>query len=64
MNGIGIAQVRKAIAAAVLAAAAVLVAAQQKGSVGQSDYIAAFVAALIAGVGVFLIPNAAPAVKA
>lgn len=58
MSGIGIAQVRKAIAAAVLAAAAVLVSAQQKGSVGQSDYIAAFVAALVAGVGVFFIPNA------
>jgi hypothetical protein len=59
----GIAQVRKAIAAAVIAAAGVIVTASQKGSVGTPDYIAAAVAALIAGVGVFLIPNAPVAVS-
>jgi hypothetical protein len=55
----GIAQVRKAIAAAVLAAAAVLVSASQsKGSLDQTDYISAVIAGLIAGVGVFYVPNA------
>lgn len=54
------AQVRKAVGAAVLAAATALVTASQKGPIGTPDYIAAVVAALIAGVGVFLIPNAPP----
>lgn len=57
-----LAQVRKALAAAVLGAAAVLVTASQKGAVGTPDYIAAVVAGLVAGVSVFLIPNA-PATK-
>jgi len=55
----GVAQVRKAVAAAILAAVSVLAAAAKaKGSLDQADYIAAAVAALVAGVGVYFIPNA------
>jgi hypothetical protein len=54
------AQVRKAVAAAVLAAAGVLVASAQKGTLGTNEYISAVVAGLVAGVGVFFIPNAPP----
>lgn len=53
-----IAQVRKALAAAVLAAASALVASAQAGPLGVNEYVAAAVAGLIAGVAVFLIPNA------
>lgn len=55
------AQVRKAVAAAVIAAASALVAASQKGPLGETDYIAAAVAGIVAGIGVFFIPNAAAA---
>jgi uncharacterized NAD-dependent epimerase/dehydratase family protein len=60
------AQVRKAVAAAILAGAAVLVSAAQKGSVDQTAWVGAVVAAIVAGASVFLIPNApatAPALK-
>jgi hypothetical protein len=57
----GIAQVRKAIAAAVLAAAGYLVAASQQGSIGTNEYIAAGVAGLLAGIAVYFTPNAASA---
>lgn len=58
-----IAQVRKAIAAAVIAAAGALVAASQKGPLGTPEYVAAVVVGLVAGLGVFFVPNAPPAVK-
>ena len=60
-----VATVRKALAAAVLAAAGALVAAQQShGTLVEADYISAAVVGLVAGLGVYFIPNAAPAAKA
>jgi hypothetical protein len=54
-----LARVAKAIAAAAVAAGAVLSTAPQPFT--QTTYIQAGVAALIAGVGVYFVPNAAPA---
>lgn len=55
-----IAQVRKAIAAAVAAAGAVLTAALTKGTIGQADIALALGSAIVAGVLVFFVPNALP----
>jgi len=52
-----LAQIRKAVAAAILAAAGVLVSASQVHSLGQADYIAAVAAAVVAGLGVYFVPN-------
>ncbi|MFI5354973.1 MAG: hypothetical protein ACHQX0_05125 [Desulfobaccales bacterium] len=52
-----ISQIRKALAAAILAAAGVLVSAAQVHALGQADYIAAVAAAVVAGLGVYFVPN-------
>ena len=48
----------KAIAAAILAAAGVLVTASQSGSLTQADYIGAVVTGLVAGLAVYFKSNA------